>query len=128
MSFTHSLNINLTATKGDIILINSLHLKFGLVNCISISQSLNNNQTYLYGGVLKNIFAENILQNIIRASVAKFIFSTATCFQCIPLNIFRATCFQHILLNAFRRMHLKYENYPLRDILFYTLKQYSGST
>ena len=39
--------------------------------------------------------------------------------------LFLVICFQHILLNTFRRMRLKYDNYSLRPILFYTLKQQS---
>ena len=35
--------------------------------------------------------------------------------------------FQHILLGTFRRMHLKYENFSLRRILFQTCKQHSDS-
>ena len=60
---------------------------------------------YLSGAVLKIL----VLQIIIKASLAEFIFSK------IP-------CFQHIfLLNTFRRMCLNYENCSLRRILFYNL-------
>lgn len=30
----------------------------------------------------------------------------------------------YILLNTFRQMHLRYRNYYLRDILFWTFKQH----
>ena len=65
---------------------------------------------YLSTTVLKNICSEEVLQNIIKASAADFIFS-------------KILCFQHILLNTFRRMGLKYEDYSLRRILLQTLKQ-----
>ena len=44
---------------------------------------------------------EYLFGNIIKGSVAEFIFSK------IP-------SFQHILLNTLRQMHLQYENYSLR--------------
>ena len=52
---------------------------------------------------LRNFVRKKFLQNIIKASVADFIFSK------IP-------CFQHILLNTWRKC-LKYENFSLRRIL-----------
>ena len=66
-----------------------------------------NCQKYLTGGGLKKICSENFLQIYIKTSMAKFILS-------------KVPCFRHILLNIFRRRGLKYENYPLRDILFQT--------
>ena len=64
----------LTISRDDIILINSLHLKFRSVNCLSLSRAL---QKYLSSEVLKNNSSENFLQIIIKASVAQFIFSKA---------------------------------------------------
>ena len=52
-------------------LINYFWVKFKSVNCLSIS----NYQKWLSGAVLKNIFLENSLQIIIKASVAELIFS-----------------------------------------------------
>ena len=55
--------------------------------------------------MLKNICPEDLLEIVIKASLAKFVFSE------IP-------CFKNILLNTFRQMRLKYENYFLRNIFF----------
>ena len=61
---------------------------------------------------MRNIFLKSFQQIIIKSSVAEFIFS-------------KAPCSQYILIKNFNQMHLKYENYPLRDILSQIFKQYS---
>ena len=48
----------------------------------------------------------------IDVSIVEFIFS-------------KSPCFLHIFINNFRRIRLKYENLPLRDILFQIFKQHS---
>ena len=63
---------------------------------------------------MKNIYLENFLQLIIKASVVEFIFVK------IP-------CFLHILLNTFRQILKKYESYSLKGILLLTFTQHSGS-
>ena len=56
---------------------------------------------YLYSTVLKDIYSENLLQIIFKASVAEFVYTS-----------------------TFRRMHLKYDNYSLGGILLETLKKH----
>ena len=53
-----------------------------------MSQLWNNYQKYQFRAVLKNVYSENFLQIIIKASVVEFIFSKIPCFQHIFLNIF----------------------------------------
>ena len=64
------------------------------VNYLSMSQS--SKQKCLSGDNLKSVCSENVLQIIIKAFVAQFIFCG------IP-------CFQHILMNFFRQMFLNSE-------------------
>ena len=62
-------NVSLTTNKDGIILINSLHLKFRSINCLSI-----------------RIFVRKFLQIVIKAFV---VLSKVLCLQHILLNIFR---------------------------------------
>ena len=45
----------------------------------------------------------------------------------LPSKISSCAPVHYILLNTFRKMHLKYESYSLRRILFKTLEQNQGS-
>ena len=71
-----------------------------------------NYQKHLSGTILKYNSSENFLQINTSASVVEFIFH-------------KTPCFQYILMNNFRLMCLKYENFPLRGILFSIVKQHS---
>ena len=77
-----------------------------------MSRPLSNFQNYLPVAVLKNFCSEKFLQIVIKTFVVDFIFS-------------KILCFQHIFLSSLRLMHLKYENYSLRRMLFQTSKQHS---
>ena len=104
VDITQFLNFNRDislASKGDIILIILLQLKFRSVNFLSITQPFKQ----LSAGV-KRIFVWKIfLQVIIKASVVEFIFNN------IPY-------FQHIFMNTFRWMCLKYKTLFLERYLF----------
>ena len=87
-SYNSNRNISLTAKKDVFISIKSLHIKCRSVNCVWIRQSLKQLSKYLSRAILKNICPKKFLE-IIKTSVAAFIFYKILCFQHIVLNIFR---------------------------------------
>ena len=69
---------------------------------------------YLPDGVLKNIFARNFLQTVIKASMAEFTFN-------------KLPCFQHVLVKIFRRMYPSMKIILVEESFFLRLKQHSVS-
>ena len=89
--------ISLTVSKYGIIFINLFHLKFRLVNCLSISWPLEQLSEVSVRWCSQGYLLEKFLQIIIKTPVAKFVV-----FSKVLWNY-------HIILNTNIQKHPKYE-------------------
>ena len=87
----YTVKFSLTASKGDIILMNTLHLKFRLINCLSISWPLKQLSKVVFSGT----FVWKILCKLLLRHLWQ--------------RLIKVPCFQHIVLNTFGRLRRKYE-------------------
>ena len=118
-----------------LISINSLILKVRLVNCLNISQLLKQ----LLKVCVRQCSQENLFMKVILKAHLVVLFLLK--FQAFTFFFFNITGIIYYInfycistlnktpkkKNHYRWMRLKYDHYPLRSILFQTLKSDSGS-